>query len=187
MVKQAPSNEPFADESDADAVAAEVAAASTKTDVAVKEPRMTDVVLPDGSHFKMADVELKQLTFADLADIPVSDANEALGEDQFGPILEDKGKLVGVPLIVLAWTFNEGDMGTFTSMLILTQNDRRFIVNDGSTGICSQLQALTARTGQTGMLACPRGFTVSEYDKELPNGKVTRAKTFYIEAQQRVS
>jgi hypothetical protein len=57
---------------------------------------------------------------------------------------KDKGTLVGVGFIVLRWRFNdEGDFGTFVSAEIVTAHNEKYVLNDGSTGICAQLQAVT--------------------------------------------
>lgn len=55
---------------------------------------------------------------------------------------DDKGTLCGVPFIIVRTTEHLGDHGVFHTMFIVTQDGRRLIVNDGSTGISQQLARL---------------------------------------------
>jgi hypothetical protein len=129
--------------------------------------------------------ELKQLSFSDLtAQLGVQTAGEELGKDQFGPILENKEALAGVPLVIVAWEFHDGSMGNFVSMYVLTKDERRFIVNDGSTGIHDQLKTLTDEQGVNSMLVCEKGFRVSRYQVENPKtGAMLDAETWYIDTK----
>jgi len=111
-------------------------------------------------------------------------ATDVIDSDQYGRLLnrEEKHLLVGVPFIMVRWTFNKGDFGKdFVSCWILTQQNDRYILNDGGVGVCDQLRRLTEDSGRNGMLACPKGLRVSEYDKTLDNGQVIPAKTYYID------
>lgn len=130
--------------------------------------------------------QLQSLSFDQLTELatPV-DSTEALGSDQFAPILEDKDKLIGVPFVILSWTLNEGGkFGGFVTLYVLTENNERYIVNDGSTGIRDQLMRYTDETGIDSMLVCRHGLRVSVYDKELPNGvTISDAKTYYIDTK----
>src|SRR5438270_347349 len=51
---------------------------------------------------------------------------------------KEKGRLVGVPFLVLSYSMNDGDNGEFVSAQVVT-NTERLILNDGSTGIYQQL------------------------------------------------
>lgn len=131
--------------------------------------------------------ELRQLSFSDLLHQFGNQAvvaSEVIETDQFGMLLDkdNKALLVKQPMIIVKWDFYPGDFGKeFVSAWVITQDDKRYILNDGSTGICDQLRELTDRTGRKTMLGCPKGLRVSEYDYTLPTGAVTRAKTFYID------
>lgn len=111
----------------------------------------------------------------------------------------EKARLVGVPFYVLEWAFNLGDMGEFVSMAVVTEADEKLIVNDGSTGICQQMEAVTLTRTSRGQsydeathgLLVRGGLRRSDYDtvdgKPLtriereqgvkPNGKGT---TYYL-------
>lgn len=92
----------------------------------------------------------------------------------------EKGRLVGVPLIVLDWTFNDGDNGEFVSARVITKPGERLVINDGSTGICQQLRELEMRE-ETRAIFCKRGLRVSEYDYTDKDGTKRPAKTFYLD------
>lgn len=92
----------------------------------------------------------------------------------------EKSRLVGVPLIVLDWQFNDGDNGEFVSARVLTKANERLVVNDGSTGICQQLRELEMRE-ETRAIFCKRGLRVSEYEYEDKDGSKRPAKTFYLD------
>lgn len=92
----------------------------------------------------------------------------------------EKSRLVGVPIIVLDWTFNEGDNGEFVSARVITKANERLVLNDGSTGVCAQLRELEMRE-ETRAVYCKRGLRVSEYDYTDKDGQKRPAKTFYLD------
>lgn len=93
---------------------------------------------------------------------------------------KEKARLVGVPMLIINWTENEGDNGTFFSLQVLT-NTERLIVNDGSTGIAAQLREL-AEEGVTKAIYCKHGLRESKYEYEDPKtGEKKPASTFYID------
>ena len=93
---------------------------------------------------------------------------------------DQKSRLIGVPIIVLDWTFNDGDNGEFVSARVLTKQNERLVLNDGSTGICQQLRDLEMRE-ETRAVFCKRGLRVSEYEYEAPDGSKRPAKTYYLD------
>ena len=116
------------------------------------------------------------------------------------PVLEDKTRLVGVPFIIVGFAKRDGDNGEYTSLNVVTQSDERFIVNDGSTGIFRQIDALVKGRAERGVdpfipLLVPGGLTRSDYyrhkaegtiAKTLPDGAKAsdwqRGTTFYLSA-----
>lgn len=78
-------------------------------------------------------------------------------------VLEDKNALVDKPFLALAWRINEGDFGGFVSMIAVTQEGGKFIVNDGGDGIFRQLYNVTANEGRNGGLWVSGGLRRSEY------------------------
>lgn len=100
---------------------------------------------------------------------------------------DDKATLVGVPMILLDWHFNTGDKGTFVSIMAAVKagdSMRKVIINDGSTGICAQLENLDNR-GITGPLLVKNGLVRSDYDYEEEDkktGKIVKrpATTYYL-------
>lgn len=131
---------------------------------------------------------LKEMTFGDLTtQLGFYDANEVVPTDQFGHIIEDdeeRNKLIKQPFLIVRWDFYDGDYGEFVSCRLITPDNERYILNDGSTGIYAQLKLLTDEKGMRGMLLCKKGLRVSTYDKELDNGKVIKdARTYYLDVR----
>ena len=132
---------------------------------------------------------------------PVTDASQELG-DGFALLDSDhKGRLANVPLLLMDWNFYDGDFGRkFVAVHIVARNPdggiSKYILNDGSTGICDTLAKYTMRTGKTGGLRVNNGLRESVYtyceqcqsaDKcALPEthkaqGKHKRAVTYYLD------
>jgi hypothetical protein len=95
-------------------------------------------------------------------------------------LLANKDTLIDVPLILLGWRFNPGNHGEFVTMMVVTKDNRKFIVNDGSTGICQQLAAYTNATGRHGGMLVANGFTRSDYEYENEKGEKEPAQTYYL-------
>lgn len=82
-------------------------------------------------------------------------------------LLANKDTLVDVPFVALAWRFNPGEyQGEFVTMMVVTEDGRKFIVNDGGSGVCSQLATYTNATGRHGGMIVKRGLTRSDYEYE---------------------
>lgn len=102
-------------------------------------------------------------------------------------VLDDKDKLVKIPFVILEFTFSQGEMGEFVSAPLVTEDGRKLILNDGSTGICKQLREVRDRRIERdifpaqGALAVRNGLRVSSYKYVDPTtGKETPAKTYYL-------
>lgn len=102
-------------------------------------------------------------------------------------LLANKDTLIDVPLILLAWRFNPGQyQDQFVSMMVVTKDGRKFVVNDGGSGICQQLATYTNATGRHGGMLVANGFTRSDYEVDLPDPKdpntlvPTPAHTYYL-------
>lgn len=100
----------------------------------------------------------------------------------------DKDKLVGVRFLIMSFDFHAGDNGTYVSCQIVTEDGRRLVLNDGSTGICDQLITWNQKTNRSGGLLV-NGVRRSEYDRKNehgdvivnPNtGRAERGVTFYL-------
>lgn len=112
----------------------------------------------------------------------VVEADQELG-DGF-TLINDKKSLIGVPMVFLEWDFHAGDFGTFVTVRAVTRVDgvtKKFIFNDGSTGIRETLQEFTAQTGRRGGLIARHGLRVSEYEFTNDKGETSPAETFYID------
>lgn len=94
----------------------------------------------------------------------ITAAGEHIGNG-FSVVPKDqKSRLVGVGFVILAMKFHEGDFGEYVSMLIVTSNNDRLILNDGSTGIFYQARDLVDTTGKSGGFSVSDGLRLSEYD-----------------------
>lgn len=111
----------------------------------------------------------------------VRDASEDIGDGYtLLPDKTDKDLLVGVPLMVMGFTFSPGDFGAeFCTMRVMTktpitingEQTNRIIVNDGGTGLAQQLrQWSNDHDGRMGGLKAMRGLRKSEYDNEFGHG-----------------
>lgn len=92
----------------------------------------------------------------------VVDAAEEMGNGF--KVVADKNELIGVPFIVLHTRVNEyGDHGAFVSLMAVTQDNRKVIFNDGSTGVFTQIVEMTKATGRNGGYLFKNGLRKSEY------------------------
>lgn len=132
---------------------------------------------------KARNLRLKEMSLNELQkEFQFVDASELLETEQFGPILKDKSVLVGTPFLIVEWFFYPGDFGEdFVSMKVVTMDGRKFIVNDGSTGITAQLRATSEKRNVYGGMACRKGLRVSEYTYTNDKGVEVPAATFYID------
>jgi len=102
-------------------------------------------------------------------------------------VLEDKGKLIKEPFVILEHRFSQGDKGLFASLVIVVKStNQKLIINDGSTGIRDQLLKVDEKRTEKGIdvripIVVPNGLRVSEYDyADDKTGEVSRAKTYYL-------
>lgn len=95
----------------------------------------------------------------------VANVADTLG-DGFALLDKDsKSRLVGVEMVFLDWDFHFGDYdATFCSARVVTKDGAKFRINDGGTGLCEQLRAYSAESGNQGGLYAPHGLTASTYE-----------------------
>lgn len=107
----------------------------------------------------------------------VDDASTEIGSGFTVVNNKEKDRLLGVPFVILSMDFNEGDMGPFVSFVAVTEDNRKVIVNDGSTGIYAQLDEYYVRTNKGGGLFVRGGLRKSVYPN--PNGE-GMSTTYYL-------
>jgi hypothetical protein len=140
---------------------------STK-DVAVTAP--TDDMYRDIKSLQDA-LTLARETYGEPQDV-----SEVLGNGFNVLPTADKGRLVGVPFLIMEWRFYQGDQGEAVALMLVTEQGEKLIVNDGSTGIREQLKSLPRKP-----VIVRRGLVCSDYDYTNPaTGEVSRATTYYL-------
>lgn len=97
-------------------------------------------------------------------------------------ILDNKDHLIGVPFAMVKWHFYEGKYdNSVAAVLLVTSDGRKYLMNDGSTGVCKQLREYSDETGRFGGLVARKGLTRSDYEYTDSEGKTTDAQTYYID------
>lgn len=150
---------------------------TAKKDVAVAEVKLSDDALAGLTSFNDA-LALIEETYGKEALVIASDV---LG-DGFA-MLTNKDKLVDEPFIFISWDFHLGDHGEFMAGRIMTQDGKKYILVDGSTGICKTMSEYTEKTGKKVGMVCLKGLRRSDYTYTDENGKDTPATTYYINTE----
>lgn len=149
-------------------------------EVATRPARLSDDELAGIQSFEDAIALLKS---SGLAPATITDFGNGF------EVLEDKRQLLKVPFLILSWAFNNGDHGDFVTMYVVTDNGRKLVVNDGSTGIREQLVSISEKrltefggdiTKAHSGLYCPKGLRISEYVYVNDKGDKSNAATFYL-------
>lgn len=111
-------------------------------------------------------------------------------------LVRDKDELVEVPFAIVSIRFYQGTFGEACAVMAITEDGRKIVFNDGSSGIFSQCEHMVKRSRRRGGFLCPNGLRKSEYTyvpRDLdgnslvgqtgPDGKVyeeTPAATYYV-------
>lgn len=96
-------------------------------------------------------------------------------------MLEDKSSLIGQTMVFVNWSFHMGDHGEFVVARVVTMDNRKLIITDGSTGIHAQLQAYSANSGKYAGLVVKAGLRRSDYTYTDDKGQDKKATTFYLD------
>lgn len=134
-----------------------------------------------------SDEELRSLqTYNDLRalvnekKIPVVNASDVLS-DGF-ELTKDKAGLVGIEFVIVDWRFtasSEYEDGEFVTVRLITAQNAKLIINDGSKGgIRDQLKSVAPE----GVLFVKNGLRVSEYEYTDEKGKKNKARSYYLSA-----
>lgn len=89
---------------------------------------------------------------------------------------KDKGRLVGVPFVIIEGYVNQGEQGDFVSLAVITKTGEKLIINDGSSGICAQFVMMVNQRTAKGDVNPHMGIGVE-------NG-LTESKYYYNEKTQ---
>jgi hypothetical protein len=116
----------------------------------------------------------------------ILDASTSIG-DGFA-LLKEKDQLIGKPMLLVNWLFAKGDFGEqseFATIRLATQSVAgdllKYIIVDGSTGLCRQLHEFTTETGRSGGIVVGKGLTRSDYTYTNDNGEEIPASTYYLD------
>lgn len=93
---------------------------------------------------------------------------------------DDKRSLIGVPMILLDWSFRESDFGHSAEWVMIHAVERladgavkKWIISDGGTGIARELKEYTVKTGRMGGLFVANGLRESKYYIDNHKGSET--------------
>jgi len=98
-----------------------------------------------------------------------------------------KDDLVGVPFVITDVRFywsKEYD-NPVAAICLLTQDNRKLVFNDGSTGVFEQIKQTVLTTKRKAGILCKNGLRKSEYEVEVFDAfkdetKTIKAATFYL-------
>lgn len=121
-------------------------------------------------------------SFAELAHLMAAAGMTAVGaNDAFngGFQLVDKASMKDIPHIVMDWKFSQGRYNEdFVIVRGMTEDDRKVVYNDGSTGIRQQLKDYEKAHGKRPIHSM--GLRESTYEYTDANGITGPATTWYI-------
>lgn len=102
--------------------------------------------------------------------------------EEFGSgftLVKDKNQLLGVEFMIVEMKIHEGVHGDFSVLHLVTIDDRKMIIVDGSTGIHAQVSAMLSK-GVSQFVHVKDGLNRSDYTYTDENGKEIPASTFYL-------
>lgn len=108
-------------------------------------------------------------------------ASEVLGDGFALLDSKDKHKLVGEMFVIVNWSFHIGENGEYVIARIVTANNRKLVLTDGSTGICKQLSTYSANTGKYAAMVVKQGLRRSDYTFTNEQGEEKSATTYYLD------
>lgn len=114
------------------------------------------------------------------------DISEDNNEDGF-ELVKEKDDLIGVPMTVLGWRTSNGDFGEFVSVRAITEDDRKIVFNDGSSGVMATLHRTETRLNMNSLkewlfipIILEKGLRASNYTFTDDQGKEKKATTHYL-------
>lgn len=144
---------------------------------------------------KLSEETLNGLTSVEdaIAALGITSVDDLSWDSSPYSVIDDKSKLIGKKFLAVQWVFRNSDeyLSEYVSVYIITSDtidgQTHFVLNDGSTGICSQLRQLTNKREQNnhptpfGGALIRGGLHLSEYDRTDEKGTVIgKGKTYYL-------
>lgn len=140
-------------------------------EVAIQAGRIRQDALGEITNFEDALLAI-EATFGALVD-----ASE-LGDGY--QLIKEKDQLIDTPFIIVDFKFANGDFSEFVAVKLVTEDSRKLVLVDGSTGICAQLKSLATKYNRYGGVVVKGGLTRSDYTFTDEKGKESPAKTYYL-------
>lgn len=144
--------------------------------------RSTAMARPDKGERERRQAAIQALTNRGYDAIVESGKHITLEET--GNLVKDKDLLIGIPFLIVDTNFTiSKQYGTpFVTVTAMLQTNEVVIFNDGSTGICKQLDGLDISPDNP--LWVPNGLRVSrDYDTTDAAGNNIKGTTYYLSAQ----
>jgi hypothetical protein len=151
--------------------------------------------LPTQAKRRINSEELAQISSFEEAIKAAQEYGELLDSSDLGDgfSMGDKAALVGKKFVVIDWEYGKNnDYGNaFVIVRLVTIDNNKYIITDGSTGIMRQLELILQLTkGKTKSIICNNGLRASDYwvddvtgqpVDESYAGKKKKATTYYID------
>jgi len=85
---------------------------------------------------------------------------------------DQKHLLIDVPFLIMTIDFQDGDFvdeetgitGSFLTLMLITEDGRKYILNDGGTGIFRQVEDWANTSGKAGGMLVRNGLRESKYE-----------------------
>lgn len=158
------------------------------SDAEIARRAITDLVREEANKPVLSDDDLYGITSFTEAMQFADTGNGVEDYADYGTGFEvvDKETLLRTPFVILEWRFHDGDIGEFVSFSAVTEDGRKVVVNDGSTGILQQLRKVSDKRIENGVpdpqtrLLVKKGLRVSRYKFLDDKGKERDAATYYL-------
>lgn len=161
---------------------------SASDEIAV--PEMGAILSDDSARNVKSFADAITAAQAELGVTDIANAGDELG-DGFR-LLEDKDRLISTPFFIVDWRFLVGDQGVnsktkdyagkglYSTIRLITEDDRKFRISDGSSGIHAQLFDFSqTHGGRTAAMMVKGGLVRSDYTTEI-DGESVEGTTYYL-------
>ncbi len=131
-------------------------------------PNPDSTTLEQLEAFQRAKAQVAKVSFAEALQYAVTAESdvEVLNKDK-------KDSLIGVPFIITSVRVNAtGNFGPYVTITAVTEDEKNIVINDGSSGIASQMFNLVQEHGVNKPILIKNGLRKSVYYVDKETGKV---------------